>query len=284
MAEELHFGRAAQRCNVSQPPFSVAIRQLEDELGFGLVDREHVPIRLTPAGMAFYDETAKTLSQMQQAVQTAERFSKGLSGILKIGISASMLGRGIPEVIDQMRNDMPDLAIRLLELSTREQIMALQRGEIDYGFVHTIMGSAKLHFEKLLSEPFMLCVPREHPASGTGSVKLSDFSHESFILFPRNVSPNYYDQVISLCVSAGFHPIINHEIRQWMAVISGVASNLGVALVPRSLQNMKIQGVSFLTIEQSNNESPLWGAWAENSAENPALSRFRQLVREIVHA
>lgn len=283
LAEERHFARAAQRCNVSQPPFSVAIRQLENELGFELIDRTQMPLKLTPAGTAFYEETAKTMFQLQHAVQTAERYSQGLGGILKIGFFASMLCRGLPEVLKQMKHERPDLNIRLIELSSQEQIAALQRGMIDYGFVHSTVTAEKANFDLLLSEPFVLCVPDMHPAAQQSSVNLADFRHEEFVLFQRAVSSNYYDQVIALCVNAGFQPLINHEVRQWSTVISCVGNGLGIALVPRSLQRMNIDHVAFLSIEPGDIQSPLWGAWMEGTANNAALLALREAIKKIIH-
>lgn len=279
LAEELHFGRAAERCNISQPPFSVAIRQLETEVGFDLVDRASTPLRLTSAGVVFYEEVLRSLSQIDYAVESAGLVSKGMSGILRIGFFGSMLCRGLPKVLESFERERPGVEIRLVELNTREQVAALQRGIIDYGFLHTSAVPDTLACELIASEPFVLCVPMGHRLASAGGVRLAEAEHENFILFSRGVSPAYYDQLISVCMSSGFRPVVRHEVRHWHTAVSCVGRGLGVALVPASMHDARITGVAYVPIEDSPVQPQLWAAWSTKGAEDAALLAFHEAVK-----
>jgi DNA-binding transcriptional LysR family regulator len=278
LAEEQHFGRAAERCNISQPPFSVAIRQLETELGFALVDRDSSPLRLTPAGEKFYEEVLRSISQIDYSIEAATLVSQGMDGVLRIGFFGSMLGRGLTSILRLYESEHPNVEIRLVELNTREQISALQRGTIDYGFLHTSMVPEGLGCELIVTEPLMLCVPAESELSRRSKVKLADAASSYFILFSRSVSPTYYDKLISVCTSAGFHPQIKHEVRHWYTAVACVANGLGVALVPASMRNAGVENVSYLSLESSSSLPQLWAAWPARKVSNAAVLAFHAAV------
>ncbi|MBV7483859.1 LysR family transcriptional regulator [Bordetella sp. BOR01] len=278
LAEELHFGRAAKRCNISQPPFSVSIRQLEEQLGFALVERSSHEVRLTAAGTTFYREACKALSQVRQAADIAARVHGGLDGVLSVGFFASMLYRGLDRAVDRFRAEFPSVALQLLELSTSDQIPALLGRQIHYGFVHSMTLPAEIAACELLHEPFLLCLPKTHPASGERVLKLSDFSSEPFVLFSRAFSPSYYDQVVARCLAAGFHPDIQHQVRHWLTVVACVSKGMGITLVPRALANAKLPDVHFAVIEESTVESVVHGAWLKAEAESAILGAWRRVV------
>ncbi|CAM3846374.1 LysR family transcriptional regulator [Bordetella tumulicola] len=278
LAEELHFGRAARRCNISQPPFSVSIRQLEQQLGFALVERSSHDVRLTAAGTAFYQEACKALSQVRQAADVATRVHGGLDGVLRVGFFASMLYRGLDRAVDRFRAEFPAVALQLLELSTSDQIPALLGRQIHYGFVHSTKLPTEIAARELLSEPFLLCLPLKHPASSEQIQKLSDFRDEPFVLFSRAFSPSYYDQVVARCLAAGFHPDIQHHVRHWLTVVACVSKGMGVTLVPRALANAKLPDVRFATIEDSTVESVVHGAWLHAENDSAILSAWHRVV------
>jgi len=276
LAEELHFGRAAKRCNISQPPFSVSIRQLEQHLGFALVERSSHEVRLTPAGSTFYRETCKGLAQLAQAADIAARVHGGLEGVLNVGFFASMLYRGLDKAVARFQEEFPAVALQLLELSTSDQIPALQARQIQYGFVHSGVLPAGISSRVLLREPFVLCLPAGHPRAGRRTARLGDFRDEPFVLFSRAFSPAYYDQVVARCLAAGFHPHIRHQVRHWLTVVACVGKGMGITLVPRALARAEFPGVRFARIEASPVQSVVHGAWLaeDDSAVLPAWHRI----------
>jgi len=287
LSEELHFGRAAKRCNISQPPFSVSIQQLEENLGLSLVLRSTHEVRLTPAGAAYYEEACKVLSQLERGYLTAARYSQGLQGTLAVGSTASMLHRGLERAVELFEAQHPDVAVNLFELSTPDQISGLLRHRIQYGFIHSPVLPEAIESQELLREPFVLAVPSRHPAAAgktDAEVSLALFSQEPFVLFSRHYSPTYYDQVIALCLSSGFSPNIRHEARHWLTVLTCVSKGMGISLVPRCLTNAGYPNVIFLSLPTNPIESFIRGAWLRSEDAQPALTAWRQVVREVVHA
>jgi DNA-binding transcriptional LysR family regulator len=271
LAEELHFGRAARRCNMS-------IRQLEEALGFALVQRSTHEVRLTAAGAAYYEDAQKVLAQLERATLTATRANQGLDGSIEVGFFASMLYRGLDRAVKRFKQGHPGVALRLVELSTSDQLPALLRHRIQYGFVHTAALPEGVLSQVLWKEPFVLCVPEAHALAGKASARLADVAGSDFVLFSRAFSPAYYDQVVSLCVAAGFHPEIQHEARHWLTVLACVSRGLGVTLVPRSLANSGFFGVSFVPVEESGIESVLRGVWLQRGDTDPALAAWHATV------
>lgn len=282
LAEELHFGRAARRCHISQPPFSVSIRQLEESLGFPLVERSTHEVRLTPAGRAYYEEALKVATQFDRAHEAARRVSEGLRGSLDVGFFASMLYRGLDKAAHAYMQRHPDVAFRLVELSTADQVPALQRRRIHYGFVHGADLPPDLRSEEVLREPFVLCVPGTHALARRKRVAVKDVAGEPFVLFSRTFSPTYFDQVVSICVAAGFHPVIRHEARHWLTVLALVSKGMGVTLVPRSLATFGLSTLAFVEIDESPVRSFVRGVWLESEAGNPIVKAWHAVVREQV--
>lgn len=280
LAEELHFGRAAKRCNISQPPFSVSIQQLENNLGFALVERSSHAVRLTAAGTAFYEEVEKALSQIRHASDVAVRVNGGLQGILNVGFFASMLDRGLDRAVTRFQSAFPWVEIQLSELNTADQFLALQRRQIQYGFVHSELVPEGMASRELLREPFVLCLPAAHPSADKGALNLAEMRDEPFIVFARAFSPAYYDQVVSLCVVAGFHPNIRHEFRHWLTVISCVSKGMGIAVVPRSLSRTGLPGLRFVNIGTSPIMSIVRGAWRQSDEDNAILRNWRNVVEQ----
>lgn len=280
LAEELHFGRAAKRCNVTQPPFSVSIQQLENELGFALAERSSHSVRLTAAGNAFYEEAGKALSQIRHASDLAARVNGGLHGVVKVGFFASMLDRGLDRAVKRFETAFPWVDVQLFELNTADQFLALQRREIQYGFVHGELLPAGLTSRELLREPFVLCLPASHRYADQPNLSLADMRDEPFIVFARAFSPAYYDQVVSLCVVAGFHPNIRYELRHWLTVVSCVSKGMGITVMPRSLAHAGFRGLKYVDIGTGSITSIVRGAWRQSDDGNSILRNWRNVVEQ----
>lgn len=249
LSEELNFSRAAERCHVSQPPFSVAIQQLENYLGVVLVIRTTRNVELTPAGKTFYEHALQITSRAVNAFLDIQDFSVELGRTIRIGFHASMLYRGLPEAIENYKKHNKKLRLTLHEMASKSQLDAVLAGELDIGFTHS-MASIEHHgigCFSLFAEPFVLCVPKHYKIQGE-TVDLSRFRDENFIIFDRNASPHYFDTIISICIQAGFTPKIEHESKQWLTTISLVAKGLGVAIVPDCLIRTENENVNFYPI------------------------------------
>ncbi|MEM7591745.1 MAG: LysR family transcriptional regulator [Cyanobacteria bacterium P01_A01_bin.83] len=236
VAEELHFGRAAERLDITQPALSKQIRVLEDKIGIKLFFRTKRSVKLTPAGEVFLKEAQQLLQQAQQAIATAQRTAKGETGKLTIGFTATATYTVLPELIGRFRSSYRGVEVEMLELSTEAQVTALNQGEIDLGFLHPPIDDRGLEVYPLLSEEFVVVLPKQHYLNLAKSVSLKDLAQESFILHPRSEGPFLYDEFFKLCRQNGFRPQIIKEVNSHQTRICFVAAGMGITFIPAGLQ------------------------------------------------
>ena len=263
LADELHFGRAAQRLAMTQPPLSFNIKQLETSLGVTLFDRSSKGVKLTPAGDSFRESALRLLAEADQARTLARQVAAGTTSKVRVGFVGSMLFRGLPERLKDFQRTHPEVQIQLTELNSAEQLDAIARGQLDVGFVHT---SRILHGMKrfmYMSEPFVCCLPQGHPAAGLPQIDLRQLNGEAFILFSRGASPDYFERILALCAEQGLQPLVKHEVRHWLSVVSLVAKGMGIAVVPDALRGAGIANVAFVPIGDSKFRSEVHCVWSE---------------------
>ena len=278
LAEELSFSRAAARCNVSQPPFSVAIQQLEANLEVQLVSRANRRVQLTSAGETFYQQAKRVISQAQEAYVISRGVATGKKGRLRIGFHASMLFRGLPEAVAAIKRDEPLIEVELAEMSSQDQVHALLTGELNVGFTHAMVAPEGLASLTVYREPLVACLPSSHRLAKKSEIELSQLQREDFIIFSREASPAYFDRIVSLCVDAGFNPNIRHHIRQWLTVVSMASKGMGVAIVPQSLKNSGVPA-AFVPLSDAAAVSTIQCMWLPGD-ESPLLQRMVGYVRE----
>jgi DNA-binding transcriptional LysR family regulator len=245
VAEERHFSRAATRLH------SYAICQLEDNVGARLLTRTSRHVELTDAGQVLYREALTLLRQAEEVRTLVQRVDAGLRGRLRIGFVGSMLYRGLPALLNAMRAELPDVEHVLTELNSHDQIEAVRRGEQDLGFIHANPVPPGVLARDLMAEPFVVCLPQAHPLAGRESLRLAELAADDFVFFARAASPSYYETVLSMCVSAGFMPVIRHEVRHWLSVASLVSQGLGVSIVPACLSRSGLAGTRFIAFEHA---------------------------------
>ncbi|HCG0598335.1 TPA: LysR family transcriptional regulator [Pseudomonas aeruginosa] len=256
VAEELHFGRAAARLFISQPALSFDIKKLEEQLGTQLLLRNNKSVKLTGAGQVLLVE-ARNLLQAEKVKRLTQLSAEGDVGQLRVGFVNSMLYRGLPRAMSRFEREHPNMEVVLGEMNSAEQAQALQRGQIDLGFVHWGRLPAEIVSEPLISDPFLCCLPAGHRLAGQARLDLAELRDEDFILFPRHVSPHYHDLIIARCVEAGFSPRIRHEARLWQTVAAMVGLGMGVALIPETLCLAWRNEVRYLEIEPAGARSEI---------------------------
>ena len=281
LAEELHFGRAARRLSISQPPLSFNIRQLEEDLGAKLLERTSKQVRLTPAGEVFLVESRRILAQAGHARTLAARIASGLGGRLRLGIVASMLYRGLPQQLARFQREHPGIELALRELNSGEQVEALRAGMLDAGFLHAPTVPRGLDGIEYLTEPFVCCLPEGHPQARRRHADLAALADEPLVLFAREVSPDYYERIVALCVEAGFRPAQRHEVRHWLTVVALVAAGMGVALVPAALARAGMAGVRSLPLRNRSIGSVTRMLW-DPERMTPTLRGLVAVVAEEV--
>jgi len=250
VAEELHFGRAAKRLNISQPPLSQQIKQLEEKLGVRLFNRTNRRVELTATGQVFLEEARRIVALSREAVRRAVRADQGEIGHLAVGFIGSANYSVLPHIIRDFRKKFQDVELHLTEMNTSHQLEALRDERIQVGFLRPPRGMEDegLSVEPVFREPLVAAMPRNHPLEGERSLPLRLLSRESFIMIPRARGPGFFDFIIALCHREGFSPRIVLEASQFHTVIGLVAAGVGVAVVPASMQRSRIEGVVFRTI------------------------------------
>ncbi len=270
VAEELHFGRAAQRLAISQPPLSVAIQQLEASVGARLFDRDSKGVRLTPAGAAFRSSAAALLTRAEEACAQAREMQAGEVGRLRLGFVGSTLFNGLSGWLRSFQASHPRVEVVVIELNSQDQIEALLGEELDLGLVHTDRLPPALACAPLYHEPFLACLPAEHPLAGQERLPLAALSDQPFILFSRKGSPDYHARIVDICRRHGFAPRLQHEGRHWLSVVSLVAQGLGVSIVPAAFRQAGVQGAVFRPLQEAIEPSAVFAAWRRDA---PAVLR-----------
>ncbi|MFV9475038.1 LysR family transcriptional regulator [Advenella sp. RU8] len=249
VAEELNFSKAALRLNISQPPLSFAIKQLEQALDLILFERNSRQVVLTNAGIRLYKEALFILGHANSLKHTLHHAEARPP--IRIGFVGSMQYRNLAGLLTELKRQFPDLTFALTEANSSEIIHDTDRGNIDIGFTHANQIPVDIESQTLMSEPFLLCLPRNSPHARKKSLDLAALKHENFIFFSRSVSPAYYEMLLSMCVSAGFFPKANDEARHWLSITSMVSQNLGVSIVPSCMQHCGLPNLKFLPFKHT---------------------------------
>jgi len=283
VAEELHFGRAAQRLHIAQPPLSQQIRQLEEELGVVLFHRTKRSVQLTDAGQVFLEEAKQVLIQAAQAVQAAQRASRGEIGQLVVSFVSSAAYNVLPKILQAFRARFPEVNLALHELTTDKQLQGLRDGWIDVGFLRPPIEDDTLSLATIFKESLIVALPEIHPLSRQPQVPLKALINEFFILFPRPLGPKLYDQIVGLCQQAGFSPNVVQEAIQMQTIVSLVAAEIGIALVPASVQNLQRRGVIYKAIQEATPKAEIAVIWRSNDLSS-VLHQFLSVVRSANHS
>ncbi len=278
LAEELHFGRAAAKLHISQPPLSMQIRALEEELGVMLFNRTQRHVALTQAGHVLLQEARQILARVEQAVLVTRRAGRGEIGELAVGFISVADYNVLPLVLREFRRKFPLVNLTLREATTDAQVRDLVAGRLDVGFLLPPVTEPALESVPILREPLIAALPEKHPlAKKPGKLALEKLKDEPFILFPRPNAPGLYDDVVSCCKAAGFSPRVEQEAIQMQTIISLVSAELGVALIPASLTNLRRTGVVYKPLRQQSPLTEIRLAWRRGD-ELPALRVFVDLA------
>lgn len=273
LAEELHFGRAAIRLSITQPPLSAAIKSLEEELGVQLLLRNSKVVQLTPAGAAFLAEARQILERVTRAASVVKSIDSGMSGRLDIGMSPALIYREVPRIVAQFNREMPGVETVLHETPLSEQIDKLMHGQIHAGFLNGSTIPPQLKSVPLKPDEFVLCVPEGHALAAKQVVDLREIADERFIMFSREIGPANHDNMIANFSRAGIHPRTVHQARAWQTMMGMVEQGCGVAMVPRSMARARMGGVCLIPLAGPTVAAPAMLAW-NPALVAPALEKF----------
>ena len=269
VAEELHFGRAAKRLHIAQPPLSLQIRRLEDEIGVRLLDRTRRHVRLTDAGWAFLQDARRAIADVERSIQVARQASRGEAGRLSLGFVQAAIYSVLPEILSVFRSQYPGVVLTLHELTTEEQLVDLSTGRIDLGLIRGSTHNSSLNHLVVLREPLIVALPETHTlAAEDDGVTLSALARAPFLMSTRHLGPALYDQIIALCQAAGFTPNIVQEADRMQTIVGLVAAGIGVALVPESMKNLQRRGVVYKVVRGSTPMVEIVAVWRPDASSS----------------
>ncbi|KAF1023913.1 MAG: HTH-type transcriptional regulator TfdS [Paracidovorax wautersii] len=244
VAEEQHFGRAAQRLNMSQPPLTEQIKVLEQSLKLQLFERSRRGTRLSPAGAAILPAVRQFAQQVGQLERVVREVAAGRSGVLHVGAITSAMLETVPPLLDALKRATPDLTVFMREIDSVEAVPALEAGELDLAFVRLDGplgdGIATL---PLAEDRLAVALPRDHALAAQPRVRLRALAGEQLVMSSRQVSPVYFDMLAAVCRAHGFAPRVLHEVRSVTSQIAYVGCGQGVALVPAAMRKLAPENV-----------------------------------------
>jgi DNA-binding transcriptional LysR family regulator len=282
VAEERHFGRAAARLHIAQPPLSQQIRRIEAELGEPLLYRTTRSVELAPAGEVLLERSRDILAAVDAAIEDARRAAHGEYGRLAIGFTGSATYALLPALAAALRRELPGVALDLRgELLTPTQVARLTAGTLDLGLLRPPIRDRSLSTEVLRSEPLIAVLPESHPLAAADAISLERLKDEPFVTYPSHFRSVLHDAVEDACAAHGFTPRAAHEVAETATLVSFVAAGLGVSLVPASVRNMTVEGAVYRPLSQDTTRVQLAAAWKRDD-NRPALARALDITRQVL--
>jgi len=281
VAEELHFGRAALRLNISQPPLSQQIMQLETETGARLFNRTNRSVQLTAAGEQLLSDARAILLQVEQASDRAARLHRGEEGELRIGFTSSApFTAVVSDALFRFRQRWPQVHIKMQEINTRQQLVPLHEGLLDLGVMRNTPLPADLRHQLLLSEPLYAVVHKAHPLAGAEKISVTALAAEPFVFFDPQGGTALYSDILALLHRYHIKPYITQEVGEAMTILGLVATGLGVSILPASFRRARLSDVVWLPLTEEDAISELWLVWSAGRELNAQMQHMMALLQE----
>jgi DNA-binding transcriptional LysR family regulator len=282
VAEELHFGRAAERAGIAQPPLSQQVRSLESELGVQLFHRTNRRVSLTDAGRALLPDARRLLRDADRAAHSARAADQGMLGTVRIGLVGSAAFGWLPGAVVRVRRELPAIRVNLREMTSEQQRLALAADQIDIGLVRYPLFDDTIWSEQITSERLLAVVPDHwslpEAAEWVSPDVLADLP---LIIFPRELGPPLYDQIMRLFGDAGVSPRLEQEAVQMSTILGLVSAGMGVAIVPESITALRVDGVRYLPVRGADDSSPTTGIYLvqRKHERSSVVERFVEQLR-----
>ena len=280
IAETLHFGRTAELIHISQPALSLQIRALEEEVGVRFFERNRRKTTLTAAGVAFRNDVAAALSQLDQAIRKARLAADGKLGLLRVGFISTVGAEIVPRIARQFKDLNPEVEFSLLAIPTAHQLQLLQTGSLDIGFLRLPIGVQRaLEVVTVHREPFVLVVPSSHKLAKRKRVRLREVSGENFVMNERSYAPGFHDLIIGMLRDAGIVPSVSQTGVELPTLVSLVDAQMGVAILPGSAVKHSVASVVTCDIVGDLPMSEI-ALVSDKRVRTPVVDNFRSFALE----
>jgi DNA-binding transcriptional LysR family regulator len=273
VAEELSFTRAAARLHIAQPPLSIQIRALEQEVGARLFDRDQRHVYLTQAGKHLLERARGILASVETAKAEVRHAELGDVGSLQLGYAPSaMFTASLTSAIKQFQNDFPHVQLILHEMTSLDQLNGLHYRTLDAGIVRKsdVAVPSGITVEEWYRTPLVAAMPNDHAFSKRRAIGIADLRDQPFIMYPRESGIGLYWQVLRLCAGAGFRPQIVREVQELTTIVGLVDAGVGIAIVPADTGSIRLDGVAYVGLRDKNAFTTLYLAYRERD-RNPHL-------------
>ncbi len=282
VAEELHFRKAADKLFISQPGLSKQIKQMEDDLDLKLFERHNRKVELTSAGIYLKKEIARNLNDLERILNHSKQLNDGVEGHLNLGYVGSAMQQLIPNLLLKFKKEHPNIIFDLKEMDNQRQVNDLLSKTIDIGFLRLETVSKNLEVLPVLKENFCLVLPKNHEINTSNFRSIKQLKNEPFIMFDPSYSTAYHEKIMQIFDDNGFTPIISHNTINASSIYRLVENNLGVSIVPKSLQTGYNMNVKFIELDTINQKTVLSAVWNKDN-KNPILKRMIHIIKsEIV--
>jgi DNA-binding transcriptional LysR family regulator len=279
VAEEKHFGRAADRLHMAQPPLSQQIRRLEGELGVELLHRTTRKVELAPAGEVFLDRARQLLHDADTAVEDTRRAARGEVGRLAVGFTGSATYALLPALANALKTELPGVELDLQgELLTPAQVQGLTERRLDLGLLRPPVRQRDLTIEVVVTEPLVVVLPQHHRLAQRNEIPVAELADEPFVAYPSHFRSVLHDAVEEVCAAHGFKPQVALEVAETATLVSFVAAGLGVSLVPLSVTRFAVVGAVYRPLAGDPTQVELALAYRRDDS-SPVLARALDVVR-----
>jgi DNA-binding transcriptional LysR family regulator len=280
VAEELHFGRAATRMHMTQPPLSRQVQLLERGLGIQLLERNNRSVKLTAAGLGFLRDARHLLAFSDQAADGARRLARGEAGHLTLGFTAVSAYQMIPALLARAADELPGLQLTLKEMVSSAQLDALAAHRIDVGLVRQVSDHDTLDAQLISREPLLVALPQQHPLAQKRAIAVRDLDQQSFVMYAPDEGRYFYDCIAGLFAMTGVTPRYVYHVGQTHTVVSMVKAGLGVAIVPASATQLHSENLAFRPLSDAHLHAELYRV-SRRDNDNPALPAFKGLIQAL---
>ncbi|GJM62726.1 LysR family transcriptional regulator [Persicobacter diffluens] len=277
VAEELHFRKAAEKLFISQPGLSRQIKQLEENLGATILERDKKEVRLTPAGEYLKTEIDLMLNHLNFSFQQVKHVAEGASGEIRIGFLGSAMQNVVPDLLLKMNEKFPNIKSSLEEMSNYDQVQAILKDEMDLGFVRLARVPENIGLKAVFTDSFSVVLPGDHPLDTANFTSIAQLAEEKFILFTADYSNLYFNTIMSICEDQGFSPTVSHKTVHAQTIFKLVENNMGVSIVPTSLQEGYNLNIKFIELKDIPQKAILSMIWKKDN-RNPVLKSVMGLV------
>ncbi|WP_077400712.1 LysR family transcriptional regulator [Cellulophaga omnivescoria] len=261
LSTTLHYRKAAEKLHISQSALSQQIKILETTLGAKLFERTNRKVTLSYEGSVFLQEANLIVEQVDRSLENWQMKKEGKKGQLKIGFVGSAMQKYLPKVLKKFSSDQPLIMLNLQEKTNKEQLESLLSNKIDIGFIRSNSIPSIMGIKLVYEENFSLVLPQNHPLNEVSFTSIKQLSKESFILFPNDFSPMFFQQILNLCLEAGFSPNIQHQSIHAPTIFKLVENEMGISIIPNSLRDDKNYNVKYIELVKTPQKTRLYAVW-----------------------